>query len=268
MLLNNAGNVYVGSNSAFDATNPEKFLVDAGTTSSYNVISGKGTINNYLQLNIQNKSSGGSASSDVVATSDNGTETVNYIDMGINGGGNTSTGVLGGANTAYLYATGNDFAIGNGTSSKNLIFFTTTTGTYTERMRLNSTGLIPGADNTYSLGQSGTRWSAVWAANGTIQTSDYRLKTNIHSLRYGLREVLAMQPVSYNWKDNPGSNHKIGLIAQEVKTIVPEVVIGDETKENLGMNYAELIPVLINAIKEQQKQIDDLNKKIKALERK
>jgi flagellar biosynthesis chaperone FliJ len=45
-----------------------------------------------------------------------------------------------------------------------------------------------------------------------------------------------------------------------VRKIVPEVVIGDETKENLGMNYAELVPVLINAIKQQQQQIDALKK--------
>lgn len=40
------------------------------------------------------------------------------------------------------------------------------------------------------------------------------------------------------------------------------MVVGDETKEKLGMKYAELIPVLINAIKEQQKEIDDLKKAI------
>jgi hypothetical protein len=68
-----------------------------------------------------------------------------------------------------------------------------------------------------------------------------------------------MEPVSYNWKNNPAMQ-KIGLIAQEVKKIVPEVVTGDENKEMLGMNYSELVPVLINAIKEQQAQIEDLKK--------
>ena len=60
---------------------------------------------------------------------------------------NTTTGVLGGANTAYLYSTGNDFAIGNGTNTRNLNFFTTTGGTYTERMRITSAGNI-GIANT------------------------------------------------------------------------------------------------------------------------
>src|SRR5688572_21268571 len=120
-----SGRMAVGSNS-FNATNPEKLLIDAGTTTSYNLMTGKGSIDNYLQINIQNSSATGSASSDVVATANNGTESVNYIDMGINSGSytNTSLPVLGGANTAYLYATGNDFVIGNGTATKPIRFFT------------------------------------------------------------------------------------------------------------------------------------------------
>jgi len=87
-------------------------------------------------------------------------------------------------------------------------------------------------------------------------------------LNYGLREVMQMRPVSYNWKDNPRGNHKVGLIAQEVKALVPEVVVGDETKETLGMNYSELVPVLNKAIQEQQQQIKSMAKEIEKLKRK
>jgi len=185
--------------------------------------------------------------------------------MGINGGGNTSTGVLGGANTAYLYATGNDFAIGNATSAKDLVFFTGGTAASNERVRVTASTLQPGSDNAISNGTSARRWSVVYAANGTIQTSDVRLKTNITNLHYGLKEVMQLQPVAYDWKDNSG--HKIGLIAQEVKKIVPEVVVGDETKENLGMNYAELVPVLINSVKELKTEITELQKQIAELKK-
>ncbi len=358
MRVASTGDVAIGG-TAFNATNPEQLLVDAGTTSSFNVISGKGNLNNYLQLNIQNNNAGTGASSDVVASNNTATESVNYVDMGINSSGNTSTGVIGGASTAYLYATGNDFAIGNGTANKNLMFFTGGTAA-NERMRVDGTGnvgigtttpsqlldvngsisatnsvyvdanntnpeakspglifggptsgesiiskrtgggnqygidfytssndrmtitsagnvgigtitpgykltvagiIAPTADNAYSLGGGTTnRWTVVYATNGIIQTSDRRLKTNITNLNYGLKEVLALQPVGYNWKEKPTAEHKIGLIAQDVRKLVPEVVVGDETKEKLGMNYAELVPVLINAIKEQQKEIDDLKK--------
>ena len=123
MRITNTGNVGIGT-STFDGTYPEKLLVNAGTTTSYNLINAKGTINNYLQLNIQNLSSGAAASSDVVATANNGTESINFVNMGINSSGYSSTGVLGGANNAYLYSTGNDFVIGNSSSGKDLMFFT------------------------------------------------------------------------------------------------------------------------------------------------
>ena len=262
MYINQNGNVAIGA-TTFNATKPEKLLVDAGTTSSYNVITGKGSIDSYLQLNIQNTNSGSSASSDIVATADNGSETANYVNLGINSSGYTSSGITGGANNAYLYSTGNDFIIGNSTDDKSLIFYTSTSGTGTERMRITNLGLIPGQDNTYSLGASAKRWTAVWATNGTIQTSDARLKKNIKPLQYGLNEVMKLNPVSYNWIDTTLPGNKIGLIAQDVKKLIPEVVTGDEKKETLGMNYSEIVPVLINSIKELNKEITDLEVLIK-----
>jgi hypothetical protein len=107
-----------------------------------NAIVGKGTINSYLQLNIQNLSSGTGASSDVVATADNGSETTNYVDMGINGSGNTS-GVMGGADDAYLYNIGGNFLIGTGTSAKSLVFLTGgQTQSTNERMRIDGSGNV------------------------------------------------------------------------------------------------------------------------------
>lgn len=143
MLINQDGNVGIGT-STFNATYPERLIVDAGSTvTNYqNVIVGKGNTNSYAQLNIQNNNAGTTASSDVVATSNNGTESVNYIDMGINSGGNTSTGVLGGANTAYLYSTGSNFSIGNSTAGKSLMLFTTASTVSNERMRIDSSGNV------------------------------------------------------------------------------------------------------------------------------
>jgi hypothetical protein len=94
------------------SANPEALYVWQPSTSSFNVISGKGNLNNYLQLNIQNTNQGTDASSDVVATANNGNESTNYIDMGINSE-NYNTGFIGGVNDAYLYSTGNTLHIGN-----------------------------------------------------------------------------------------------------------------------------------------------------------
>jgi len=143
LLLDSLGNVGIGTAPAFTAgTFQEKLLVDAGTTNSFNAIIGRGTINNYLQLNIQNLSSGTSASSDVVATADNGNETVNYVDLGINSSTNTQN-VMGAADDAYLYTTGNNFLIGTGTAAKALVFMTGgTTQSTNERMRINGSGNV------------------------------------------------------------------------------------------------------------------------------
>ena len=101
--------------------NPEALYVWQPHPTSFNVISGKGNIDNYLQLNIQNTNQGVSASSDVVATADNGDETTNYIDMGINGE-NYNVNFIGNANDAYLYSTGNDLHIGNASNKPVQIF--------------------------------------------------------------------------------------------------------------------------------------------------
>lgn len=91
---------------------PEALYVWQPSQTSFNVISGKGNLNNYLQLNIQNTNNGASGSSDVVATANNGNESSNYIDMGINNEGYNQN-FIGTANDAYLYSTGNHLHIGN-----------------------------------------------------------------------------------------------------------------------------------------------------------
>jgi hypothetical protein len=101
--------------------NPEALYVSQPHPTSINVISGKGNLNNYLQLNIQNTNNGISASSDIVATANNGSETEFYIDMGING--QNYVYYLGGPNDAYLYAHANNLWIGNVDNGHKVYFF-------------------------------------------------------------------------------------------------------------------------------------------------
>ncbi len=178
MRLTSTGRLGIGT-STFDATNPEKLLVDAGTTTSFNVISGKGTIDNYLQLNIQNKSAGNSASSDVVATSDNGNETVNYIDMGINSSTNNAASFnIAAANDAYLYSTGNDLAIGNATTNKALKFFTGGTLSGNERMRIDGNGNVGIGTTTIPRGGVGAAKFAIHGTNGSISGPHMQFTTS------------------------------------------------------------------------------------------
>jgi hypothetical protein len=103
---------------------PEALYVWQPSSTSYNVISGKGNLNSYLQLNIQNLNTGDTASSDVVASANNATETANYVDMGINGENFTPKGnySVGGANDSYLLSTGRHHYMGSATSGDIKIF--------------------------------------------------------------------------------------------------------------------------------------------------
>lgn len=117
-------------------------------------------------------------------------------------------------------------------------------------------------------------------ANNWATYSDGRVKTEQKEIQYGLDEVLKLNPKEYNHHSsefddgkleigNPGK-HTIGLIAQELFEVIPEAVNKplDETKALWSVDYDRLIPVLINAVKEQQEMIKKQNEQIKALESK
>jgi hypothetical protein len=88
-------------------------------------------------------------------------------------------------------------------------------------------------------------------------TSDINLKENIRPIENPLDKVLQINGVEFDWKDNQQSS--IGVIAQEVEEVFPSLV---KTAENKSVNYNGLVGVLIEAIKEQQKQIEELKKLI------
>ena len=100
--------------------------------------------------------------------------------------------------------------------------------------------------------------------NATIfnTLSDLNTKENIQTLEDAVFKVLQMRGVSFSWKDN--GNKSIGVIAQEVQKIIPEIV---NTNENgtMSISYDSIIGLLIEAIKEQQSSIEKLEKKINIL---
>ena len=99
--------------------------------------------------------------------------------------------------------------------------------------------------------------SATLSGDLTIN-SDMRLKSNIISLSGALAKLLEIDGKTYTMKSNEKAA-KIGLLAQDVQKVLPELVKESDDKQGtLSVNYQGLIPVLINAIKEQQEQIDEL----------
>jgi hypothetical protein len=96
-----------------------------------------------------------------------------------------------------------------------------------------------------------------------LPSSDKNLKTNIIPIENALDKVLSLEGVEFDFISgvNCGylKKHQIGLIAQDVKKVIPEVV-GKNNDGTLGVSYQHLVAVLIEAIKEQQQEIEELKK--------
>ncbi len=116
------GTVGINTNS-ITTGDPESLYVGALNTSSINLITAVSNVNNYSQVNLTNQSAGDQASADFVATANNGTETTNFINMGINSSDYAVLNAVGGPNDAYLYSTGRMLHIGNTTPDEHIMFF-------------------------------------------------------------------------------------------------------------------------------------------------
>lgn len=141
-----------------------------------------------------------------------------------------------------------------------------------------SHNVVPRINNSISIGSATLRWSEVFATNGTINTSDLREKEAIKTLHYGTQSLMQLKPVAYQWKQEKYGNtivadkdkrKKIGFIAQELQQVLPEVVQSEYwteidgklqqiPMERLGVNYAEILPVVIKTTQEQQEIISSL----------
>jgi len=100
------------------------------------------------------------------------------------------------------------------------------------------------------------------ALSGNIYgLSDSRLKTEVKKITSAIELIKRLEPVSYYFKNSNEENEKsFGLLAQELEKILPELVTTNDTKEQLkSINYMGIIPILLAAIKDQQKQIDYLS---------
>jgi hypothetical protein len=155
---------------------------------------------------------------------------------------------------------------------------------------LFSDSITPITDNSIDLGDATYRWNTLFSTNGYTTTSDRRVKTSIKPIKYGINQLMNLNPVSYKWKDRevksqlknksnvrdgqlvePANDDTIiGFIAQDLNNVIPEVVHTyqwekDENNnpvkvpmETLGVSYSDLIPVLIKSIQEQQELLNTI----------
>ena len=124
--------------------------------------------------------------------------------------------------------------------SDSLRFFTNGGSSSDERLRIASNG-----DATFSAN--------VTASGYIDSSSDLKIKTNIKTIENALDKVLKLRGVEFDRVDK--NERQIGVIAQEVEKIIPEVVHGDNLK---SVSYGNLVGLLIEAIKELKKEINEL----------
>ena len=104
---------------------------------------------------------------------------------------------------------------------------------------------------------------------GAVNTSDQRLKQHIRPLTGALASVLALRGVRYQWnalgvrRGGTAGAEQVGVLAQEVEKIFPELVTTNADGYK-AVNYAQLAPVLIEALKEQQAQLEGLKAQVAA----
>ena len=110
---------------------------------------------------------------------------------------------------------------------------------------------------------NGNLWGS-WKLNGLPieTTSDGRLKINITPLQNSLDKILQLQGVEYDRTDY--EKHEIGMVAQEVEKVIPDLVKEDSEGTKI-LEYQNLTAVLVEAIKEQQEQIDSLKQTVQEL---
>jgi len=150
---------------------------------------------------------------------------------------------------------------------------------------INAQSLAPSVDNYNSLGTPSKKWSVVYSATGTINTSDARAKTDIEECALGLEFINSLNPVSYKWivggheisevDENgfptqfaPVAGHRthFGLVAQEVRSALPNGldfagwVLSDKDDDNSeqGLRYDQFIAPIIKSIQQLTHRVEQL----------
>ena len=150
----------------------------------------------------------------------------------------------GGTQFGQLYKNSNDFRIESNISDGDLVF----TGN-------------DGGSGVTALTLDMSAAGAATFNDDVTAFSDKRLKTDISNIENGLEKVMQMQGVYYKRNDQDDAKMKVGVLAQDMEAIVPEVVLtANDEMQTKSVDYGKLTAVLIEAIKDLKAEIDELKK--------
>ena len=118
-------------------------------------------------------------------------------------------------------------------------------------------GSISSGDVQVVASGGGAKYTGILTAIDFDSTSDIKLKKNIKQIEDPIKKVMKIEGVSFNWKkDNRPS---LGVVADQLQEVIPELVNGSDPKT---VNYNGLVGLLIECVKNQQKQIDELKEQL------
>jgi hypothetical protein len=169
-----------------------------------------------------------------------GNTTPGFLTIGASG----SYGSIGsGGNGATIYLNGSARG-GTTTAASNTIVVATDGEFYITNGAANSNKIVVATNGNTTF-------------SGTItENSSLRYKENVETIKYGLDKVLQMRGVTYDKKDN--GVKEMGVIAEEIYEVLPEVVLKNEEGDIDSVSYGRITAVLIEAIKDLKKEIEDL----------
>lgn len=187
----------------------------------------------------------------------------------------------GAVNCGAIVATGTVTANGALTSNGNFTVYDTSDGTTGKFSVTSTTGALASggvtangavsangnftvyttADGTTSKFSVTSTSGDVVAAGDVTSESDRRLKKDIVDIEHAVETVKSLQGVKYRFKEGD-DKERIGLIAQDVEPYVPQVVFEKEDDGMKSVSYQSLVALLIEAVKEQQKEIDELKAQV------
>jgi hypothetical protein len=151
-----------------------------------------------------------------------------------------------GTQFGQIYQSSNNFYVQSSVSNKDM------------RFEVNDAGSI-----TTALSLSGPNAGAATFNDNVTAYSDARLKSDVKTIEGGLEKVSQLRGVTYIRDDNKDGGQRIGVIAQEVEKIIPQVVMtADDEMGTKSVDYGRITAVLIESIKELKAEIDELKEKL------